>query len=128
MKDEINIDGVVYVKKEIMKDKEWHRKNSEGFLEDDSGDWKYVDNKYIHHLMRDGKEIAKGKWVYSYPNGDWKYKDYEDVWHLMRGGKEIARGRAVYSFPNGDWAYMDDEGTHICRIIDNYVWERKNKI
>lgn len=120
MKDEINIDGVIYVKKEVVKDKEWHRKYSEGFLEYDSGDWEYADDEDIYHLIRDGKEIAKGKRAWSYSNGDWAYMDGKNIWHLIRNGKEIASGRFVYSYNNGDWEYVDGKGIkHTCQMIND---------
>lgn len=97
MKDEINMDGVVYVKKEIVKNKEWHKANSKYFLEHNNDDWEYTDVDDVAHLIRDSEEIAKGKCVYSFPNGDWAYKNNKNIEYL-------------------------------CRIIDNYVWERKNKI
>ena len=73
-----------------------------------NGDYKYKDENEVYHLIRNGKEIAKGVRVYSYNNGDYKYKDRNCVEHLIRNGKEIAKGKWVYSYPNGDYAYKDE--------------------
>ena len=51
-----------------------------------NGDYKYkIDN--TEHIIRNGKEIAKGDRVYSYSNGDYEYKGNRHIFN--RHGKEI---------------------------------------
>lgn len=68
----------------VEKNKEWHRENSKGFYDYGNGRWKYQDSEGIYHLIRDGKEIAKGKFVHFYDNGDYRYEDGKTISHHCR--------------------------------------------
>ncbi len=49
-----------------------------------NGDYDYEDEEGIEHLIRDGKELCKGVWVYSFDNGDYEYSDEEGIEHYVR--------------------------------------------
>jgi len=74
--------------------------NEENIYNYPNGDYKYTDNEGTEHLLRDSKEIAKGKDVCSYNNGNYRYTDNEGTEHLMRDGKEITKGKDIYLYDN----------------------------
>lgn len=115
----------------------WREAHDLGLYDYGNGDCKHRDDEGIWHLMREGKEVAKGKWVDAFDNLDFMYVDDEDIGHLIRDGKEIAKGTHIVRITmagheedeeHGLFEYRDSEGTHYCQIIDGYRWERKNKI
>ena len=92
----------------------------------DNEDYECTDKNNIKHLIRNGKEICKGKFVHSYNNLNYEYTDENGIYHLIRDGKELCKGKYTHSYDNGDYKYKDENNVeHYCRIIDNEVWERK---
>jgi len=39
-----------------------------------NGDYSYMDNDGVEHLIRRRREIARGSYVFSYRNGDYRYE------------------------------------------------------
>ena len=53
-----------------------------------NGDYSYKIDE-VEHLIRDGKEIAKGDYVSSYDNGDYEYTTNGEWYKFDKDGKEI---------------------------------------
>ena len=93
-----------------------------------NGDYLYIDsidNNDIEHLVRNGKEIAQGRYLCSYDNMFYQYTDKNNISHLMKEGKEIIKGKSINPFDNGDFEYIDEnDNYHYCKLIDGEIWEK----
>jgi len=78
----------------------------------DNGDYKYEDNDWIKHLIRNWEELCKWEFVWSYMNWDYSYEDNKWIQHLIRQDKdwnevELFQWKYISSFDNKDYKYKD---------------------
>ncbi len=71
------------------------------YIEYSNGDYAYEVSKEIYKLIRNGKVIAKGKGIMSYPNGLYEVDDNNMITHLFnKKGKRIAKGTSLKIYGN----------------------------